>query len=434
MEAKSAAPGSTPAQSRSSGKVAIVTVDLRTRTDSDRPLLDPAAFLDQTLPEAFDALTGPLPGRPGVSLRPLILEVDGERWGLAVEDGRATVTPSEPGPDEDGRHPAHVRLTVTQLHDLAHDYLTPIGLMTSGSLDLPVGQIGHLLDWWLVLRAALDGPHPDVFDDDQASDGVDPEPIDRSFTLDEDPGRQRAFLEHHGFIHLRGVFDAGEMAVIRVEIDAAQAHYQPGDGWSWWAETGAGPRLVRMQGFEHRSPATATLLDDERTARLGAIAGCDHRLQTLEGRRIEALVKPIGVTHGISDVPWHKDCSLGRHSYECCSITAGISIDGAGPTSGQLRVAPGSHRRRIWPSLLEPSAVGLADHPLPTDVGDVTLHLSCTLHMAQPPTERERRVLYTSFRLPQPDEEAAGAAHRRLRAVARETAPNTTSQVRASST
>ena len=39
----------------------------------------------------------------------------------------------------------------------------------------------------------------------------------------------------------------------------------------------------------------------------------------LENNRIEALVKPIGVVEGISDVPWHKDCSLGRHCYECCS-------------------------------------------------------------------------------------------------------------------
>ena len=37
---------------------------------------------------------------------------------------------------------------------------------------------------------------------------------------------------------------------------------------------------------------------------------------------------------------------------------------------------------------------------LPTATGDVTVHLSCTLHMAQPPVATERRVLYTSFDLP----------------------------------
>ena len=46
------------------------------------------------------------------------------------------------------------------------------------------------------------------------------------------------------------------------------------------------------------------------------------------------LFKPLGVTQGISDVPWHKDCSLGGHSYRCCSLTVGISVTGADATSG----------------------------------------------------------------------------------------------------
>ena len=40
---------------------------------------------------------------------------------------------------------------------------------------------------------------------------------------------------------------------------------------------------------------------------------------------------------------------------------------------------------------------------LPTRTGDVTVHLSCTLHMSEPPVDRERRVMYTDFSLPDPD-------------------------------
>ena len=36
---------------------------------------------------------------------------------------------------------------------------------------------------------------------------------------------------------------------------------------------------------------------------------------------------------------------------------------------------------------------------LPTKAGDVTVHVSCTLHMSQPPVTRERRVVYTDFSL-----------------------------------
>jgi len=36
---------------------------------------------------------------------------------------------------------------------------------------------------------------------------------------------------------------------------------------------------------------------------------------------------------------------------------------------------------------------------LPADVGDVTIHCSCVLHMSRPPVSRERRVVYTGFGL-----------------------------------
>lgn len=102
---------------------------------------------------------------------------------------------------------------------------------------------------------------------------------------------------------------------------------------------------------------------------------------------------------GISDLPWHKDCSLGRHSYDCSSITVGISVTGADDKSGQLAVVAGSHRANLQPNFIHPY-LDLPVVALPTKTGDVTVHLSCTLHMSHPPIERERRVMYTSFSLP----------------------------------
>ncbi len=142
--------------------------------------------------------------------------------------------------------------------------------------------------------------------------------------------------------------------------------------------------------------------------------------------RIEALFKPIGVTEGISDIPWHKDCGIGRHSYECCGLTVGISVTGADDVSGQLRVIAGSHRALVWSGIRQPD-LDLPDVPLPTRTGDVTLHLSCTMHMAQPPVERERRVMYSGFSLPplgDADPSALAAARARRGAV-RESAPLT---------
>ena len=146
----------------------------------------------------------------------------------------------------------------------------------------------------------------------------------------------------------------------------------------------------------------------------------------LHNNRIEALVKPIGVVEGISDVPWHKDCANGRHSYDCCGLTVGVSITGADAGSGQLRVVAGSHRALVWPAFVRRGQdLPLLD--LPTATGDVTVHLSCTTHMAQPPTTQERRVLYSAFALPAADPEAQRLGKARLR-EARESAPRTVSQ------
>src|SRR5207244_146458 len=101
-------------------------------------------------------------------------------------------------------------------------------------------------------------------------------------------------------------------------------------------------------------------------------------------------------------------------------------VSGADAMSGQLRVVAGSHRALIWPAFVRRD-LDLPIIDLPTQTGDVTLHLSCTMHMAQPPVERERRVLYTGFRLPSMNPEAARAARERLGKV-REAAPVTVSQ------
>ena len=58
----------------------------------------------------------------------------------------------------------------------------------------------------------------------------------------------------------------------------------------------------------------------------------------------------------------------------------------------------------------------------------MTVHLSCTLHMSQPPVERERRVMYTSFRLPEPVAPMPTRRGSRPRARGRERAHRTVSQ------
>jgi len=397
---------------------------VRTRLDGEETVVDPLRFFGHDLPAALTSARALVASAcETLAPPPLVIEVDGDAWTLEAHGPRVEVRPGATTADAALR----LRLDGAALSDLVCDQATPMGWFSSGALDLH-GRLERLLDWWLVLRGSLDGVAPHVTGDLAFEDAAGaPLDLGRTFGWDDDDEEMARFLGQTGFLHLAGVFTEDEMAAVSADMDRAAPTYAQDDGHSWWARTADGSdRLVRMQGFDRRSPAAAGIVSDGRLARLGALPGDGHEWGAMDANALEALVKPIGVVAGISDVPWHKDCSLGRHGYECCSLTVGISVTGADETSGQLRVVAGSNRVLVWPAFLR------RDNPLPvvdlpTRTGDVTVHLSCTLHMAQPPVERERRVMYTGFRLPPLRPDAGAAARRRLRDV-RETAAVTVSQ------
>ena len=109
-------------------------------------------------------------------------------------------------------------------------------------------------------------------------------------------------------------------------------------------------------------------------------------------------------------------------------MNVGISVTGAGAdvgsAEGRRRLAPGP---RLAGAGRAAGVRPAGRRPARPRTGDITIHLSCTLHMAQPPVERPRRVMYTAFALPPHDPELARLARARIRR-AREMAPLTTSQ------
>jgi hypothetical protein len=142
-------------------------------------------------------------------------------------------------------------------------------------------------------------------------------------------------------------------------------------------------------------------LKDDRLAWLANITG-DNLCGSTEGAGwlgAEGLIKPLDIKTGLSDLPWHKDCGQGRHSYYCNGLTVGISVTGADEHSGALGVVPGSHRANVQTAGKDTS-LDLPAIKLVTQTGDLTVHCSDTLHRAHPPTERPRKVVYTGFRQP----------------------------------
>ncbi len=372
-----------------------MTIDIRTRDDVDVETIDVADFFGTQLPRvAAEHSALAVPGARELCVRPFTIETTAGTWTLSVDDDAVRV-------DRGGTGHAAVRLDADEITDIVHDRRTPMTLLAAATLDMPSGNINDFLDWWVVLRSLLDVRAVHTAGDVTFTDR-DGGPLDlqRSFRVDDDPAELAHYLGQAGYLHLTEVFTADEMAQVSADMDAALPRYHDGDGRSWWATTADGTtRAVRLQRFQEESRATATLLQDDRLLRLASLSGDGHVPRDQGGNKIEALVKPIGVVKGISDLPWHKDCSLGRHSSRCCSLTVGISVTGADDRSGQLGVVAGSHRALVQPAFFRDSW-GLPAVPLPTRTGDVTVHCSCTMHMSQAPVERERRVMYTDFVLP----------------------------------
>jgi hypothetical protein len=387
----------------------VISVDLRTRSDADLEPVDLRTFFDDELPERL-AQDGELAeaGARELGPRPLAVLTEQGSWTLVLDEGGFRV---ERG-DQLGRTRLH--LDDEQLTDLVHDVQTPMGMLTGGTLQLEKGRLDDVLDWWVVLRSLLDGrpayTSGSIGFRDRSGDPLD---LHQRFDPDSDPEEQAHFLGEAGFLHLRGVFTQDEMDAVSHDMDAAFPHYSPDDGRSWWATTASGEhRAVRLQHFQEHSEATSALLADDRFTRISRLTTDGHRPDaSWGGNVVEALVKPLDVVEGISDLPWHKDCSLGRHSYRCCSLTVGVSVTGADAATGQLKVVAGSHRALVQPAFVR-DHLDLPIVELPTVTGDITVHLSCTLHMSQAPVTAERRVLYSGFRLPDEGRTSAATAEK----------------------
>ncbi len=401
----------------------MVSLDYRTRTEGDIRDVDVRAFFDQELPALIAERSElALEGARELRVEPFTIATPSGTWTLALEDSAFTLRENADGA-------ALVELSDADFVDVINDLKTPMTFLTAGTLRMVRGNLGDFLDWWVVLRSLIDmrPAHTRGAVEFENRDGS-PLDLHRAFTPSDDDEEIAAFLEMAGFLHLRGWFDPQIMSEISADMDRALPTYVRDDGRSWWAKTANGDdRCVRMEYFHEHSERVRELLASERFLRIGRLLEGDY-LPRVTGNCIEALIKPIGVVEGISDVPWHKDCSLGMHSYRCCGLTSGISVTGADARSGQLRVVAGSHRALVQPAFVRSSS-DLPIIDLPTETGDVTVHCSCTLHMSQPPVERERRVMYTGFGLP-PKEQMGAGQQRAMAAIGavREGAYKTVSQ------
>jgi hypothetical protein len=375
-----------------------MSIDCRTRRHRDRKALDRDEIFDLLIPEALSR-NAELAAR-GLrykNLPALTLSVDDRSITLRERGGALRIAA---GRASDG---AAANLDRDAVSDLVQDWVTTMGLAMNSRVKMTQGSFDHWIGWEPVLRALFDGRpvHEAGAITVTDRDGGDLD-LSRSFELDDDRDEITHFLHQAGFLHLRGVFTEAEMAAVAADLDAALSRARPDDGASWWAGDSKGvQQAVRVLFFQEQSAALSALLEDDRLAWLANITG-DNLCGSTEGAGwlgAEGLIKPLDIKTGLSDLPWHKDCGQGRHSYYCNGLTVGISVTGADERSGALGVVPGSHRANVQTAGKDDS-LDLPAIKLVTRTGDLTVHCSDTLHRAYKPTERPRKVVYTGFRQP----------------------------------
>lgn len=387
-----------------------MSIDHRTRRHVDVQALSRDEIFDTLLPEAARRY-GRLAAR-GIqqsALGSLAFAVDGRALTLREEGGELRL--------EEGSEGAATRATLDEhaLSDLVQDVKSAMGLAMTARVEISGKGIAGWIAWEPVFRALFDG-RP-VYENGSVKmlDGQGkPLALDHAFTLDDDREEIAAFLRQAGFLHIRGVFTEDEMQAVAADLDTALAAAKKDDGASWWATNSAGTELpVRVLNFQERSSTLRELLADDRLQWLANLTGDSHHGGTMSA---EGLIKPLNIATGLSDLPWHKDCGQGGHSYLCNSMTLGISVTGAGRRGGALGVVPGSHRANVQTARLDPN-LDLAPRLLETRKGDLTIHCSDTLHMSHRPKDHPRKVVYTGFRLqPKAGDRLPETPERRARA------------------
>ncbi|HZP31472.1 MAG TPA: phytanoyl-CoA dioxygenase family protein [Acidimicrobiia bacterium] len=329
-------------------------------------------------------------------------DLDGvEPIAFRLTDGRAyTYVPLGRGVEVrpgDATAATVVELDEAVWSDFAYELRTCFGLLYADLLAFPRGGFEGLLRWEPAIRCMFDGRT--LYDPGAVAD-LD---LGRSFTLDDTDEELRRYLDRAGFLHVRGVFTAGEIDGLRSEVERLRAAATPDDGRSWWATQADGsPVCCRLIYLPLMSATIAALGDDARLRRIAALAGTPLQptIDCLDG--FSVVMKHPEVVEGLSDLPWHRDCGLGGHPVLCPGLQIGIQLDAASAATGQLHMLAGSHA--CSSHQLDPGdEAQLPAVAIDTAPGDVTVHYGHVLHAAPPPTGGGpgRRALYVSFVRPE---------------------------------
>jgi len=305
-----------------------------------------------------------------------------------------TYVPTDAGMDVvAGDASAHtvIELSAELWRNLVRELDAAAGLLYGGRAKCLRGSALRWVAWEPALRAMWSGRPVYRADEIDLRDrrGAPLDPA-ASFTLASDREDMAHFLRSAGYLFVRGVFAAHEIAALRKEAEALAGEARKGDKLSWWGKNAAGEEVLTRVTRAGAKPGLHALPRDPRLTVLKDLADGElvHRTPPTAEEGISVIWKRPSMSEGLGDLPWHRDCGMGGHAVMCPRLVASVFLTPATPETGELRMLPGSWQRGCGPIDARhpqaPRGVSFA-----AAQGDVSLHYSDTMHAAPPPARAD---------------------------------------------
>jgi ectoine hydroxylase-related dioxygenase (phytanoyl-CoA dioxygenase family) len=285
---------------------------------------------------------------------------------------------------------AQAEVSVELSHDdwrgMVADLETVPGILYGNRLVSHTGDLMGFARWEPALRALYTGRQlydPVNFElKDQAGQALDPT---TQFETHSDPAQMKRFLEAAGYLLVSQVFDKGELDTFRAAATEMASNAVEGDQQSWWGKRAEGENVLCRCLNAGSHPAYEKLYDDPRLEHLAKLLpeGMQHPAPA-DQDAITVIFKNFGVSEGLSDLPWHRDCGMGGHATMCPTYVVSIYLYDATPAQGALHFLPGSHRYAYGFSDALPDALPAAV-AVGARAGDITVHIGDVMHAAPPP-------------------------------------------------
>ncbi|MGH7288163.1 MAG: phytanoyl-CoA dioxygenase family protein [Myxococcota bacterium] len=345
--------------------------------------LDFDRFHREELPRRLRAGNGALAARAAGALGSLAFRLpDGAAYRYVPTPDGIDVVEGDAGAD------TVIEVEAGLWQNLVHELDAAAGLLYGGRARCRRGNALDWVAWEPALRAMWNG-RP-VYDADglrlldRRGSALDVEEV---FTPASDREDMAHFLRTAGYLFVRDVFDADEVAALRAEAELLAGEARKGDKLSWWGKNAAGQEVLTRVTRAAAKPRLRALPRDPRIVSLKDLADgkLEQRVPPSHEEGVSVIWKRPSMSEGLGDLPWHRDCGMGGHALMCPTLIASLFLTPATPETGELRMLPGSWQRGCGPIDARhpraPRGVSFGAAP-----GDVSLHYGDTMHAAPPPT------------------------------------------------